>query len=241
MGNVERPRPARAGGPLPISSTKYLACICQFFILPSSIGTIVCPFSQFENLLLFPAGRVNCKLCPSRAHSRPRWWGAQTAPESPSWSSRREKIPQFCARKKLRMFCWAGASWAFGTTKKVIVTMLQRGSIIALMAVRTVEICECDVCHHQWIPRSGDVLPRRCASHRCKTMLWNHASRAVQRQDEPPRRRRASATDPAQRIPVSSVPASTEPDLIRAGAVRCERCKAVCINRFALRMHPCRP
>ena len=138
-----------------------------------------------------------------------------------------------------------GASWAFGTTKKVIAKMLQRGSIIALMAVRMVEICECDVCHHQWIPRSGDVLPRRCASHRCKTMLWNHASRAVQRQDEPPRRRRASAIDPAQPIGVSSVPvstlASTEPDRIPAGAVRCARCKAVCINRFALRMHPCRP
>ena len=32
--------------------------------------------------------------------------------------------------------------------------------------------CKCEVCGHEWIPRS-EGLPKRCGNRKCQVLTWN--------------------------------------------------------------------
>jgi len=50
------------------------------------------------------------------------------------------------------------------------------------MAIIQREVCECDVCGHQWIPEKPE--PARCPSRKCRSAVWNRNQDAA---PEPPK------------------------------------------------------
>jgi hypothetical protein len=115
------------------------------------------------------------------------------------------------------------------------------------------EVCECNVCHHRWLPRSADVVPRRCASSYCQSVDWNRPRRRAQSRKEPAPQRRIrprrppdlndielSLPPPCPEAPPPVEMAAPEPGRPRDATV-CKYCGLLLINDFARKVHACRP